>query len=80
MGYFNYHATARRLIEQGKLVGWYYTEQHNAIQPALVLCFDDFAHPVMPIRQHRWADYEPLLPAAQKIAPPEQGSRTKKRR
>ena len=72
MGYFNYHATARRLISEGKLTGWYYTQRHNAISPALVLCFKDFRHPVMPIRQQRWGEYMPLLPAGQKILPPGQ--------
>jgi len=60
--YFNYHATAKRLIAAGKLVGYYYTEDHRGIKPALVLLFNDQAHPVMPIRQHRWAEYQALLP------------------
>lgn len=59
--YFSYHATAHRLIDDGKLIGYYYTDRHNAISPALVLVFDDFSHPLMPIRQHRWDEYKPLL-------------------
>lgn len=62
MPYYNYHATAHTLIEQGKLTGWYITEKHNAISPALVLLFDDFKHPVMPIRKHKWDEYMVLLP------------------
>lgn len=67
MPYYNYHATARTLIEQGKLVGWYITEKHNAITPALVLLFDDFKHPVMPIREHRWNEYISILPVEKEI-------------
>lgn len=62
MPYYNYHATAKRLIAEGKLVGYYFTKKHNAISPALVLLFDDYRHPVMPIRAHRWEEYLPLLP------------------
>ena len=59
--YYNYHATAHRLIEQGKLIGYYYTDRHNSISPALVLVFDDVQHHKMPIRQHRWAEYQGLI-------------------
>lgn len=59
--YFNYHATAKRLIENGKLKNWYFTEKHNAISPALVLIFDDIKHPVMPIRIDKWDEYLPLI-------------------
>ena len=62
MPYFHYHAVAKQLITSGKLIGSYYTDRHNAIAPALVLLFDDYSHPVMPIRQERWKEYQPLLP------------------
>ena len=61
MGYFNYHAAAHRLIAEGKLKGYYLTERHNAISPALVLQFDDPRHPVMPIRQERWDEYLAII-------------------
>lgn len=64
MSYFNYHATARRLIDEGKLIGYAIVARHNHISPALVLYFDDARHPVMPIRRERWAEYLPLLPEA----------------
>ena len=51
MSYFNYHAAAKKMIKDGKLISWYYTERHNAVSPALVLLFDDVKHPVMPIRK-----------------------------
>ncbi len=63
MSYYNYHATAKRLIRDGKLIRWYITDRYHKISPALVLVFDDLRHPVMPIREHRWEEYLPLLRA-----------------
>ena len=67
MGYFNYHAAAKRLIAQGKLKAYYYTEKYKNISPALVLLFDDIKHPVMPVRQHRWREYSGILPEDKEI-------------
>lgn len=61
MGYFNYHATAKRLIKENKLKAFYFTDNHNGISPALVLLFDDITHPVMPIRQEKFMEYLSLL-------------------
>ena len=61
MAYFNYHATAKRLIAEGKLVRWYFTEEYHDISPAMVLIFDDEKHPVVPIREHRFEEYLTLL-------------------
>ncbi len=61
MTYFNYHARAKSLIKKGKLIDYYFTERYKNISPALVLIFDDFSHPIMPIRQNRWDEYLPLL-------------------
>ena len=61
MGYFNYHARAKRLISEGKLKGYYFTDKYRSVSPALVLLFDDARHPVMPIREYRWDEYMPLL-------------------
>ena len=61
MSYYNYHATAKRLIREGKLIRWYITDRYHAITPALVLVFDDDRHPVMPIREYRWEEYFLLL-------------------
>ena len=55
--YFNYHATAKRLIREGKLNSLYIVEKHNDISPALILCFDDLKHPFMPIRENHWKEY-----------------------
>ena len=61
MAYFNYHSTIKKLIAQGKLKDFYFTENHNGIRPALVLVFNDSTHPLMPVRENRWAEYLPLL-------------------
>jgi hypothetical protein len=60
--YFNYHATAKRLIQDGKLTGYCFVKKHNSISPALVLIFDDVKHPIMPIRRERWTEYVKILP------------------
>ncbi len=67
MPYFNYHAAAKRLIGEGRLIGYFYTEKHKNISPALVLLFDDAKHPVMPIRYSRWKEYIPLLPVEKEL-------------
>lgn len=67
MSYFNYHATAKRLIAEGKLNGYYFSKKHNNISPALVLLFNDYKHPVMPIREYRWDEYLSLLPTDKQI-------------
>lgn len=61
MAYFNYHAKAKKLIKDGKLISYYFTENYNGIKPALVLVFDDIFHPYMPIREHRWQEYLQIL-------------------
>ena len=57
--YFNYHAKAKRLILEGRLVGYKFMDEYNGIHPALVLFFDG-AKP-MPIRDYRWQEYLPFL-------------------
>ena len=70
MAYFNYHATIKKLISQGKLKFWYFSPNHNGIKPALVLVFDDISHPVMPVRETRFQEYLHVLPADKKIEKP----------
>lgn len=70
MPYFNYHATAKKLIAEGKLMGYRFAEQYHGISPALLLFFDDIRHPIMPIRQHRWEEYLALLPIKEQDNPP----------
>lgn len=59
MGYFNYHAQAKKLISEGHLIRFEFVERWNQIAPALVLYFDN--HAPMPIREERWNDYMKLL-------------------
>jgi len=61
MPYFNYHAKAKRLIAEGKLIGYKFVPRHNKISPALLLYFDDEKHPIMPIREERFEEYIKLI-------------------
>ena len=61
MAYFSYHATAKRLIAEGKLRSFRIVEEYHGISPALLLLFDDPKHPVMPIREERFPEYLPIL-------------------
>ena len=63
MGYFNYHATVRCLIREGRLRGYRIVESYRGISPALLLFFDDARRPVIPIREDRFPEYLPLLRA-----------------
>ena len=53
--YYNYHARAKQLIEEGHLIKTEIVDDWNGISPALVLFFDN--HRPMPIRQYRWDEY-----------------------
>ena len=51
--YYNYHAVAKRLIREGHLVGYGWTEREG--ERMLVLLFD--CHRPMPIRSYRIPEY-----------------------
>lgn len=55
MPYFNYHAKAKKLINDGHLIGFDIVDRWNNISPALVLFFDN--NKPMPIRSHRFDEY-----------------------
>jgi len=55
MAYYNYHATAKKLIKEGHLVSIEIFDRWNNIAPALVLIFDN--HRPMPIRRYKWDEY-----------------------
>lgn len=59
MGYFNYHAKAKKLILDGHLVKFEIVPKWNSISPALVLYFDN--NKPMPIRDYRFDEYLKLL-------------------
>lgn len=61
MSYFNYHAIAKKLIANGKLVRYIFMENYNGISPALVLFFDNQIHPIMPIRENKFEEYTQLI-------------------
>lgn len=61
MGYFNYHATAKKLIKDGKLAEYRFLAEYNGIKDVLLLIFNDERHPVMPIRKERWREYFDIL-------------------
>ena len=61
MAYYNYHAKAKNLIKEGKLIKYYFTKNHNGISPALVLVFNDASHPIMPIREEHFSEYLDLI-------------------
>lgn len=57
--YYNYHATAQKLIADGHLTGYNIIEKYNGISPCLLLLFDN--HRPMPIREYRWPEYSGLI-------------------
>lgn len=75
MPYFNYHATAQHLLRAGKLRDLRVVERYHGISPALLLYFDDAAHPVMPIREHRFDEYFSLIAS---LYPPDAAQETRK--
>ena len=57
--YFNYHAKAKKLIDEGKLTCYKFVEKWNNISPALVLFFKN--NKPMPIRQDKWEIYLKII-------------------
>lgn len=53
--YYNYHAKIKKLILEGRLIGYEFVDEYNGIKPALVLYFEN--HRPMPIRDYRWEEY-----------------------
>ena len=59
MAYFNYHATAKKLIREGKLINSKIITSGG--ETILLLYFDDIKHPVMTIKSYRIHEYVPLI-------------------
>ena len=57
--YYNYHAQAKKLIEQGFLTKFEILKNWNNISPALVLFFSN--HRPMPIRQEKLEEYFEII-------------------
>jgi hypothetical protein len=69
MPYYSYHAIAKKLIREGKLLSWQLEKNYKGIENALVLFFADEKHPVIPIRSHRHEEYFDLLEQYEKKKP-----------
>ena len=59
MTYFNYHAKAKRLIENGNCISASIFSNYHHIRPALVLYFEN--NIPIPIRDYKWNEYLELL-------------------
>lgn len=59
MGYFNYHAKAKRLIKQGELTHYKIVENYHNISPCMLLFFKSY--PPMPIREYRFQEYLDII-------------------
>lgn len=57
--YYNYHAQIKKLIIEGRLVGYEFVDNYNGIAPALLLYFEN--HRPMPVRDYMWENYIPYL-------------------
>lgn len=55
MPYYNYHAIAKRLINDNHLIAVTVFSEYKNIRPALVLYFDN--HRPIPIRNYMWDEY-----------------------
>lgn len=71
MSYYNYHAIAKRLINNGNCFAVTIFKTYHHISPAMVLYFNN--HRPIPIREYMWDEYLPLIKAQSlKINNPEQ--------
>ena len=57
---YPYHNRIKQRIDNGELVGYYYTDNYPSIGEALVLQFSTYP-PLRPIRPHRYAEYMIIL-------------------
>ena len=55
MPYYNYHAIAKRLINENHLIAVTVFSEYKNIRPALVLYFHN--HRPIPIRDYMWDEY-----------------------
>ena len=60
MAYFSYHNKIKKMIRDGKLISYSFSEDYHGIRPALLLFFNDEKYNVMPVRKERWAEYLPI--------------------
>ena len=57
---YSYHNRIKQRISNNECSGYYETENHNGIKPALVLVFK--TEPFLrPIRSHRFKEYQDVI-------------------
>lgn len=59
MGYFNYHAVAKNMIKNQKLLSYEILESDG--KSVLFLYFDDIKHPIMKIKSDKIPEYLTLI-------------------
>ena len=59
MGYFNYHAVAKNMIKNQKLLSYEILEIDGKF--VLFLYFDDIKHPIMKIKSDKIPEYLTLI-------------------
>ena len=59
MSYFNYHAVAKNMIKNQKLLNYEILEIDG--KSVLFLYFDDIKHPIMKIKSDKIPEYLPLI-------------------
>ena len=59
MGYFNYHAVAKNMIKNQKLLSYEILEIDG--KSVLFLYFDDIKHPIMKIKSDKIPEYLTLI-------------------
>ena len=64
MGYFNYHAVAKNMIKNKKLLSYEILEIDG--KSVLFLYFDDIKHLTMKIKSERIPEYLPLIEETRK--------------
>ncbi len=57
--YFNYHAKVKRLIKEGKAIGYDILNSYHNISPCLLIYFEN--EKAIPIRQAHFDEYLKLL-------------------
>ena len=57
--YFNYHAKVKRLIREGKAIGYEFLKSYHNISPCMLIYFKD--EKSMPIREDYFDEYITLL-------------------
>lgn len=63
---YPYHNKIKQRIKNNELTGYEYVEKYKSITPCLLLYFSTDPQ-VRPIREHRFEEYESILPKDLKV-------------